>query len=147
VAVAARRARVITAGGAPPAVMQSATAARLVRGNDASMVIGQVEVQLKALLGLRGCAFEAGPGRARGLCLDPGGLLRRGVHRRPEEHGFRDEKIDVPAHYRGRVYGRFVLDPTPGTAPTIHARRTAVVLAELAAAAIAGELASSALQP
>jgi hypothetical protein len=54
-----------------------------------------------------------------------------------EEYGFPEQKIELLAKYGGTAYGRFLLDPTPGTAPAIHARRTAAVLADLAATAIA----------
>jgi K+-sensing histidine kinase KdpD len=139
-AVAARRrGRVVAVDEALLAVVQS-TAALVARGEGAGAVIDQVAVQLKAILGLRGCVFEAGPGRVRGLHLEPDGALRWGAALwRLQEHGFPAEKVDLPARHRGTVHGRFALDPTPGTAPSIHARRIAVVLADLAAAAVAGD--------
>jgi hypothetical protein len=45
--------------------------------------------------------------------------------------------VDLPARHRGEGCARFVLEQTPGTAPSVHARRVAVVLADLAAAAVA----------
>ena len=59
------------------AVVQS-TAALVARGDDAGSVIDQVSIQLKAILALRGCAFEPGPVRVRGLNLEPDGVLRWG---------------------------------------------------------------------
>jgi hypothetical protein len=139
-AVAARRrGRVVQVDEALLAVVQS-TAALVARGDDAGTVIDQVSVQLKAILALRGCAFEPGPGRVRGLRLEPDGVLRWGsAVWRIEEHGFPSEKVELPARYRGELYGRFALDPAPGTAPSVHARRVAVVLADLVAAALAAE--------
>jgi hypothetical protein len=139
-AVAARRrARTVEFDEALLAVVQS-TSVLVARGEESSAVIDQVVVQLKAVLALRSCAFEAGPGRVRGLRLEPDGALRWGsAVWKLEEHGFPAETVELPARHRGTVYGRFVLDPTPGTAPSIHARRTAVVLAGLAAAAAAGD--------
>ena len=51
----------------------------------------------------------------------------------------RDEPVAVFARHRGQVYGAFTLEPTPGTAPSIHSRRIAVVLADLAATALADD--------
>jgi hypothetical protein len=134
---ARRRARVVEVDEALLAVVQS-TAGLVARGEDAGSAIAQVSVQLTAILGLQGCAFEPGRGRVRGLRLEPDGALRWGqAVWRIEEHGFPAEKVDLLACYRGEVYGRFVLDPTPATAPSVHSRRTAVVLADLAAAALA----------
>ncbi|HTJ67151.1 MAG TPA: DUF4118 domain-containing protein [Actinospica sp.] len=137
-AVAARRrARVVAVDEALLAVVQS-TAALVARGTAAHEVTAQVTVQLKAILALRECAFQPGPGRVRGLRLEPDGALRWASARwNIEAHGFPNENVDLPARHRGEVYGRFALDPTPGTAPSIHARRVAVVLADLAAAAVA----------
>ncbi|HTJ68102.1 MAG TPA: DUF4118 domain-containing protein [Actinospica sp.] len=139
-AVAARRrARVVAVDEALLAVVQS-TAALVARGATARDVTTQVSVQLKAILALENCAFQPGPGRVRGLRLEPDGALRwASTIWKIEEHGFPNEKVDLPARHRGEVYGRFVLDPTPGTAPSIHARRVAVVLADLAAAAVADD--------
>jgi Domain of unknown function (DUF4118) len=139
-AVAARRrARAVAVDEALPAVVQS-TAALVARGEGAGAVIDQVAVQLKAVLGLRGCVFEAGPGPVRGLHLEPDGVLRWGAAVwRLEEHGFPGERVDLTARHRGTLYGRFTLDPTPGTTPSIHARRISVVLADLTAAAVADD--------
>jgi Domain of unknown function (DUF4118) len=139
-AVAARRrARLVAIDEALLAVVQS-TAALVARGEGASAVVDQAAVQLKAILALRDCSFQPGPGRVRGLRLRPDGALRWGsMPWKIEEHGFPAEKVDLPARHRGEVYGRFVLDPTPGTAPSIHGRRVAVVLADLAATAVAAD--------
>lgn len=139
-AVAARRrGRTVALDEALLAVVQS-TADLVARGEPATAVIDQVNVQIKAVLGLRGCRFEPGRARVRGLRLEPDGALRWGGARwNLDEHGFPDEKVDLPARYRSQVYGRFVLDPAPATAPSIHARRIAVVLADLTAAALADD--------
>lgn len=137
-AVAARRrGRTVAVDEALLAVVQS-TAGLVARGEPAHEVIDQVSVQIKAVLGLRACRFEPGPVHVGGLRLKPDGTLRWGAARwNLEEHGFPDETVDLPARHRGTVYGRFILQPTPAVAPSIHARRIAVVVADLAAATLA----------
>jgi K+-sensing histidine kinase KdpD len=116
------------------------TAGLVARGEGAETIVSQVCVQFCALLGARCCAFESAPVRVRGLRFEPDGSLHWGAAVWDlDEHGFPDEKIDFPALYSGEVYGRFTLTPVPGTAPSARARCTAVVLAELAAAAVAAE--------
>ena len=135
--VARRRGRTVAVDEALLAVTQS-TAELVARGESADVVVDQVSVQLQAVLGLRGCVYEAGRIGMHGARLEPDGSLRWGKATwNIDEYGFPDAKVELPARYKGRAYGRFVLDPTPATAPNIHARRTAVVLANLAATAIA----------
>jgi K+-sensing histidine kinase KdpD len=137
--VARRRGRAVQVDEALLAVVQS-TAGLVARGESADAVTGQVCVQLRAVLGVRGCVFETSPVRERGLRFESDGSLRWGPALwNLAEDGFPNEKIDLPARHDGKVYGRFILDPVPGTAPHEHARRTAVVLAGLAAAAVAAE--------
>lgn len=137
-AVAARRrGRTVAVDEALLAVVQS-TAGLVARGESARAVIDQVSVQIKAVLGLQTCRFEPGPVHIGGLRLEPDGTLRWGLAPwNLEEHGFPDETVDLPARHRGTIYGRFVLRPTPAVAPSIQARRIAVVVADLAAAALA----------
>jgi hypothetical protein len=139
-AVAARRrARTVAVDEALLAVVQS-TATLVAAGEESGAIINRVCVQLTAMLALRGCVFDPGPARGRGLRLEPDGVLRWGSTRwNIEEHGFPDEPVAVPARHRGQVYGAFILDPMPGTAPSIHSRRIAVVLADLAATALADD--------
>ncbi|MBR7832994.1 DUF4118 domain-containing protein [Actinospica durhamensis] len=139
-AVAARRrARVVALDETLLAVVES-TAALMARGESTDAVIDQVRVQLTSILALRACGFEPGAAQVRGPRLEPEGTLRWGAADwKVEEHGFPRDRIALPARYCGGVYGHFLLTPTPGTAPGLHARRTAVVLADLAAASLAGE--------
>ena len=135
--VARRRGRTVAVDEALLAVTQS-TAELVARGESAEVVIDQVGVQLQAVLGLRGCAYESGRIGSHGPRLEPDGSLRWGKATWDiRQYGFPEAKVELPARYKGRAYGRFVLDPTPTTAPSIHARRTAVVLAGLAATAVA----------
>lgn len=146
-AVAARgRSRVAQIDETLLAVVTS-TATLVAEGEDARVVIAQVCVQLRAILDLQDCAFEPGLRRIRALRLERDGVLRRDAEVWPVERaGFPHETVDLAARHRGGIYGRFALVASPGAAPSIHARRTAVVLADLAAAALADDR-SSALGP
>lgn len=136
-ALARRRGRMAAADEALLAVVQS-TGALVARGEPTGDVVEQVIVQLVALLGARGCRFEPDGARVSGLRVDPDGTLTWGGTRwRLSEHGFPDEPVELAARHGGRVWGRFVVDPTPGTAVSVEARRVAVVLADLAGAALA----------
>lgn len=136
-ALARRRGRVAAADEALLAVVQS-TGALIARGEPGDAVVRQVGVQLTALLGARGCRFEAGDARVRGLRITGDGVVTwGGTPWKLAEHGFPSEPVEVPARYGGRVWGRFVLNPTPGAAPALEARQVAVILADLAGAALA----------
>lgn len=141
--LARRRGRTVAVDEALLAVMQS-TADLVARGESAGTVVDQVSVQLRAVLGLRGCAYEPGRVGSRGPRLEADGSLHWGKATwNIGEYGFPAAKVELLARHKGKAYGRFVLDPTPATAPSIHARRTAVVLADLAAAAVAESEAGS----
>ena len=56
-----------------------------------------------------------------------------------DQHGFPKERLLVAARHGGVVYGLFALSPVPGTAPGAQARRVAVILADLAGAALAAD--------
>lgn len=138
IAVAARRhrARVVT-DEALLAVVEF-TSSLVARGEPADAVVDQVRVQLPALLGGDGCLFRPGPGSLRGLRLEPDGSVRWGAAVwNLDGHGFPKERLLIPARHSGVVYGLFALSPVPGTAPGPHARRVAVILADLAGAALA----------
>lgn len=135
-ALAARRRRVVALDEALLDVIQS-TSALVARGEDPDIVINQVTVQLRAVLALRGCTFEPGRVGAHAPRLHPDGTVHRGeVVWNTDEYGLPDQEIELLARHAGAAYGRFLLAPTPGTAPSIHARRTAAVLADLAAIAL-----------
>lgn len=139
-AVAARRPRNLIAQDERLLAVVTSTAALVAEGGGAQTVIAQVCVQLQAILDLRSCAFEPGLRRMCALHLEPDGELRRGPAAWPlEKAGFPHEKVDLPARHRGEIYGRFALEPAPGSSPSVQARRTAVVLADLAAAALADD--------
>jgi hypothetical protein len=56
-------------------------------------------------------------------------------------HGLPDQEIELRTRNNGHTLGRFMLTPTPGSAPSAEARRVAVVLADQVGAALAGQAA------
>jgi hypothetical protein len=145
--VARLRGQTVAVDEALLAVTES-TAELVARGESADAVVQQVSVQLRAVLGLRGCTYESSRIGSRGPRLAPDGSLRWGKATwNIAEYGFPNSRVELPARHRGRAYGRFVLDPMPTTAPGIHARRTAVVLAGLAGTAVAASAAGSRTEP
>jgi Domain of unknown function (DUF4118) len=101
-------------------------------------VLRQVADQLTALLALRGCRFVHQPPTDHPPELRPDGTLRWGPSLWDVESlGFPSDEIELPARFQGRPVGRFMLLPTPATVPSLSARRTAVVLADLTGAKLA----------
>jgi hypothetical protein len=134
----ARRRRQVAAADEAFLAVVASTSGLVAAGRERTQVIDQVRVQLTAMLALRGVRFELGDSRPRGLRLDEHGTLQWGSTTwNLREHGYPDEPIDLPARHGGRIRGRFVLEPVPGAAPSQEARRVAIVLADLAAAALA----------
>jgi hypothetical protein len=103
-------------------------------------LIEQVAGQLTDLLALRTARFEQGNYLGHPPRLDEHGeLIWDSKPWRLEEHGMPDQEFELRARSNGRTWGRFMLAPTPGTAPSIEGRRVAVVLADQVGAALAGQ--------
>jgi len=111
----------------------------LAQGARAVDVVAQVNRLLVPLLGARSSRFatDSRPGPPAPE-VDGDGLIRWGeTVWDVERHGLPNEELEVIARRSDRVYGRFVLQPVVGAAPAHDARRAAVVLAQIAAAALA----------
>ena len=105
-------------------------------------LVEQVCGQLTEVLALRAARFEQGSYLGHPPRLDEHGeLIWDAKPWRLEEHGMPDQEFELRARSNGRTWGRFMLTPTPGTAPSIQARRVAVVLADQVGAALAGQAA------
>ncbi len=102
-------------------------------------VLDEVSRQLTVLLALRGCRFIVDEPTTYPPVLRPDGSLRWGSSLWDVASlGFPSDEIELPARFQGRPLGRFMLLPTPATAPSVTARQTAVVLADLVGAKLAG---------
>lgn len=90
-----------------------------------------VRVDLTELLELRGCRFEYGSLLGRPPRLEHDGSVAVG-HRAwdLERNGRPEGEIELRASGNGHYYGRFMLAPTPGSAPSVQARRVAATLTD-----------------
>lgn len=108
-------------------------------GADVPTVIAVAQDELRALLTLRVCRFEAIPfdddelrrprlGRNGSIELQPLMRFARSGHRAGFE--LPGEGVDLPVLARGREIGRFVLIPTPGVPASLEERVVAVAIAD-----------------
>ncbi|MFF2847773.1 DUF4118 domain-containing protein [Streptomyces sp. NPDC058001] len=112
-------------------------AARLVQSGSPDAVVEGVRRQLVAVLGLRGCRFEYGTllGRPARLGQD-GWVTVDGRDWDVDKAGWPDGEIELRASAAGRYVGRFMMEPTPGSIPSLQSRVVAVTLADHVGAAL-----------
>jgi K+-sensing histidine kinase KdpD len=109
---------------------------------DVAAVIGAAQEELRALLTLRQCRFEAMPfaDTVRRPRLGRNGAIEMQTTMRFARTGHRTgfelpaAGVDLPVLARGLEIGRFVLMPTPGVATTLEERIVAVAIADQVAA-------------
>ncbi|GLX09058.1 hypothetical protein Misp03_59840 [Microbispora sp. NBRC 16548] len=100
-------------------------------------VVDHVTAQLTEVLHLRGCRFEYGTLIGHPPRLEQDGSVTWGRKRWDADHlGLPDTEVELCTFGNGRFYGRFMLDPTPGTIPPLQARLVAVTLADQAGSAL-----------
>lgn len=116
------------------------TAELIASGRPAPAVIDQVSAYLTATLALRGCRYEEAVHLGRAPRLLPDGRLFWGdAFWDVDGLGLPgDAEIELPVRANGRTVGRFLLAGRPGVAPSVEARRVAVVLADLLGSHLAG---------
>jgi hypothetical protein len=109
-------------------------------GAGAVEVVARVNRLVVSLLGARGSRFATGPGPVPPAPeVEQDGRIRWGdSYWDVDRFGLPNEELLLIARWGDRVYGRFVLQPVVGSAPTRDARRAATVLAQIAGAALAG---------
>lgn len=100
-------------------------------------VVDYVREQLTRLLDLKGCRFEYGTLLGHPPRLEPDGTVLAG-HRSVdvEQFGLPGEEIELRTFGNGQFYGRFMLQPKPGSKPSLQARLVAVTLADQAGRAL-----------
>jgi hypothetical protein len=117
-------------------------AGRAATGQTVHELIEQVRGELIEVLALRAARFEQGSYLGHPPRLDEHGELIWDSGRWDiAAHGLPDQEIELRTRNNGHTWGRFMLTPTPGTAPSAEARRVAVVLADQVGAALAGQAA------
>ena len=136
-AARARRLQVIavTDAGYLAQIHDTAELAKSARSPDA--VVDRVKEQLTGLLDLKGCRFERGSLLGHPPRLEPDGTLMRGPYRWDAERwGLPADEIELRVLGSGQFYGRFMLQPKPGSSPSLQARLVAVTLADQAGRAL-----------
>jgi len=108
------------------------------RGRAPSDVIEAGRVELTALLDLRACRFDPAPFTGEFQRLERSGVVAWRDYRMQAD-GFElpDAGVELLVMGRGRLLGRFVLDPTPGTGVSLEQRVVAVALADQVGAVLA----------
>ena len=132
-AARARRLQVIavTDAGYLALIHETASLAQSATFPDA--VVDHVKKQLIGLLDLEGCRFERGSLFGHPPRLAPDGNVMMGHYRWEfERWGLPSEEIELPISGTGQYYGRFMLNPKPGSKPSLQARLVAVTLADQA---------------
>ena len=91
--------------------------------------------ELSALLGLRGCQFEAFPFEQSLPRMDRSGLVAV-MEYHPDGFALPADGAELPVLGRGNVLGRFVLVPRPNSVVTLEQRVVAVAIADQVGAAL-----------
>ena len=137
-----RRSRQVVRTGTAYLASIHTAAGRAATGQTVPELVEQVRGELIEVLALRGARFEQDSYLGHPPHLDEHGELIWDSRRWDiAAHGLPDQEIELRTRNHGRTLGRFMLTPTPGTAPSAEARRVAVVLAEQVGAALAGQAA------
>ena len=143
-AARARRLKVvaITDEGYLAQIHDTAALGQTARSPDA--VVDHVKDQLVGLLNLEGSRFEYGALLGHPPRLQPDGTITMTGHTRwdVEQRGLPGEEIELRVFGGGQYYGRFMLQPKPGSRPSLQARLVAVTLAGQAGRALAASQAA-----
>ena len=115
-----------------------AVAEAAARSEDAVNVIAAAQEQLVGLLGLQRCHFEAPPFPTVLEKLDRSGAVSWRRYRLTRS-GFElpAAGVELPVVGRGRVLGRFVLEPTRGRGVPLDQRVAAITIADQVGLALA----------
>lgn len=136
-AARARRLQVIAITDAAYLAQIHATAELAQSARSPDAVVAHVRDQLVTLLNLRGCRFEYGSLIGHPPRLEQDGTVVKGLKRWDvDKLGLPDEEVELRTFGNGRFYGRFMLDPTPGSIPPLQARLVAVTLADQVGSAL-----------
>jgi K+-sensing histidine kinase KdpD len=111
------------------------------RREPSSAVIERAVSSLVPLLELRNCRFDrqpSDPPMAR--IMQNGDVHHVGMEWPVSELGIPGPEAEIVAEWRGRVFGRFVITPTPGAPISRERRVVAVLLASVVGAAIASDV-------
>lgn len=136
-AARARRLQVIAITDAGYLARIHATADLAQSAKSTAAVVDHVREELVDLLELRGCRFEYGTLLGHPPRLEQDGTVVVG-HKvwDADRLGFPQEETELRVFANGRFLGRYLLQPSPETAPPLQARLVAVTLADQVGAAL-----------
>jgi hypothetical protein len=107
-------------------------------GRTSTDVIDAARAELVGLLDLRACRFDAAPFVGEYERLERSGVVSwRDYRVRAEGFELPADGVELLVMGRGRLLGRFVLAPTPGTGVSLEQRVVAVALADQVGAVLA----------
>jgi K+-sensing histidine kinase KdpD len=104
------------------------------------LVIERAVDLLKELLDLRKCSFDVQPSDPPMAQIQANGdVIHVDMLWPAEELGIPGPEAEIVSQWRGRVYGRFVITPTPGQPISLERRVVAALLASVVGASLATE--------
>jgi Domain of unknown function (DUF4118) len=114
------------------------TAELLANGTKAQQVVALVAEQVKELLFLSDCGFDASVDHSTLPLLDRAGELQYGhLHWPVDRFGFPNRDIELPVESQGRQLGAYILrGAAPGVPLSQERRLAAIALSDLAGAAL-----------
>ncbi len=109
-------------------------------GEPAAQIVMVVAMEIRELLELRGCRYEPVLGLGEEVLtatLERDGRVMMGdLEWGAASTGLPGKRVDVGVHDRGRLVGRFILEPTPASPVSLERRIVAVALADQVGAAV-----------
>jgi K+-sensing histidine kinase KdpD len=113
-------------------------AAAVATGEQATFVVMQVAAQLIDLLFLRDCRFDPAASDKHGAYMtQDGDVFLAGMRWGVEQMGLPSREVELSVQYQGRLFGRYVMVPTPGKPVSQERRVVASALADQVGAALA----------
>ena len=111
---------------------------RIAAGEDPDFVLIAVAGELRELLSLQDCRFVTEMPSGKGARIDSDGSVRLNPLRWPASSvGLPTKHVELAVRGRGRVFGTFILTPTPATPISHEQCVVAVALADQLGAALA----------
>jgi hypothetical protein len=113
-------------------------------GSPSGAVVDRASECLVEVLALRACRYEGGPPQPGVIRLDREGHVTLGAVRwGVDTAGLPGKELELPVQARGRVLGRFVLTPAPGTPVSLQRRIVALAIADQVGASLTPHLRSA----
>jgi K+-sensing histidine kinase KdpD len=106
-------------------------------GTSAKQVIAQATAELTDLLHLRNCQYVEGSSNRRVPYIEHDGTVNLGRLRwGVRQMGLPGTELELLVQGQGQIFGRFVLEPTPGQPVSVQRRIVALAIADQVGAAL-----------